>query len=219
MNTPARLLSLFAFASLMCTPCRGFVAVNWLDDPLILYTDLSSYTESIDLNHDDVMDFIFGVEVGFIGVCAEGNNQYLVWPNSSPMIGGNPEPLLDGFEIGLDSGEGDLDWFGINTDYSTLIRCLSGSGGYTCAGRFVGQHAYMGVAFDIDGEIHYGWIDLLVGEYSAGATIYGWGYETEPGVSILAGAGAVPEPSTSMLLIGGLLTIGCTLRRAKARRG
>ena len=77
----------------------------------------------------------------------------------------------------------------------------------------------MGVEFDIEGATHYGWIDLFVGEYSPYAEIYGWGYETDPGVSILAGAGVVPEPSTFSLLIGGLLTIGCTLRRAKARRG
>ena len=49
--------------------------------------------------------------------------------------------------------------------------------------------------------------------------IYGWGYETESGISIRAGAVAIPEPATTMLFIGGLLTIGCTLRRAKARRG
>jgi len=77
----------------------------------------------------------------------------------------------------------------------------------------------MGIEFDIEGSIHYGWIDLVVASDVPYAEIYGWGYETDPGVSILAGAGVVPEPSTSMLLIGGLLTIGCTLRRAKARRG
>lgn len=173
----------------------------------------------IDINSDSISDFIFAADVSAIGVCAENANQYLVWPNPSPMIGGNPEPLLNGFEIGSDSGEGDLEWFGINTDYSTLIRCLVGSGGYTCAGRFAGQHAYMGIEFDIEGSMHYGWIDLMVASDGPYAEIYGWGYETDPGVSILAGAGVVPEPSTSMLLIGGLITIGCTIRRAKARRG
>jgi hypothetical protein len=219
MKTPARLFPLLALALMVCTPCWGFIAVTWLDDPIELWSPLPAVYESIDIDGNSIVDFTFGASVSFVGIRAEGDNHYLVWPNPPPTSGGNPEPLLDGFEIGPNSGEGDLDWFGINTDFSTLIRCLSGSGGYTCAGRFMGQHAYMGIEFDIEGARHYGWIDLLVASDNPYAEIYGWGYETDPGVSILAGAGAVPEPSTISLLIGGLLTIGCTLRRAKARRG
>lgn len=219
MSTPARLLSQIVLALMICTPCRGFVAVTWLDDPIELWSPLPAVYESIDIDGNDIVDFIFLANVSFIGIQAQEDNEYLVWPNPSPMIGGNPDPLSNGFEIGSDSGEGDLEWFGINTDYSTLIRCLSGSGGPTCAGRFAGQHAFMGIEFDIDGALHYGWIDLLVASDNPYAEIYGWGYETDPGVSILAGAGVVPEPSTTMLFIVGMLTIGCTLRRTKVRRG
>ena len=219
MSNPARILSLFALTLMMCTPCRGVIAVTWLVDPIELWSPLPAVYESIDIDGNDIVDFIFLANVSFVGIQAQGDNEYLVWPNSFPMIGGNPEPLSNGYEIGPNSSEGDLEWFGINTDYSTLIRCLSGSGGYTCAGRFVGQHAYMGLEFDIEGATHYGWIDLRVASDNPYAVIYGWGYETDSGVSILAGAGAVPEPSTAMLLMGGLLTIGCTLRRTKVRRG
>ena len=75
----------------------------------------------------------------------------------------------------------------------------------------MGQHAYMGVAFDIDGATHYGWIDLLVASLSPGAEIYGWGYETQPGVGILAGA--VPEPATSALLVAGGLLLALRRKR------
>lgn len=207
MKTPARLFFLLALSLFVAKPCWGIIAVTWLDDPIVLWTEFASQYEPLDLNGDNITDFMFGAGIASVGVRAEGDNQYLVWPNTPPNIGGNPEPLPDGFEIGSNSGEGDLEWFGINTDYSTLIRCLSGSGGYTCAGRFVGQHAYMGVEFDISGATHYGWIDLAVAEYSPYAEIYGWGYETDPGVSILAGAVAIPEPSTSILIGMGLLLL------------
>ena len=97
-----------------------------------------------------------------------------------------------------------MDWYG-STGYSTLIVCLSGSGGYTCAGRFPGHRAYMGVEFDIAGATHYGWIDLRVAPDNPYAEIYGWAYETEPGVSIIAGA--IPEPATIFLLLGGVLAV------------
>jgi len=83
--------------------------------------------------------------------------------------------------------------------------CLSGSGGYTCVGHFRGHHAYMGVEFDIAGVMHYGWIDLWVAPDNPYAEIYGWAYETDPGVSIIAGA--IPEPATILLLLGGVVAV------------
>ena len=218
MRTPARLFGIIALTLLVTKPCWGIIAVTWLDTPTVLWTEWSSQYEPIDLNNDGITDFMFGAGIAVVGVRAEGDNQNLIWPSGGSNIGGQIEPLSDGFEIGPNSGEGEYDWFG-DDGFAGLISCLSGSGGPACIGRFAGQHAYMGVEFYIEGAAHYGWIDIAVAEFSPYAEIYSWGYETDPGVSILAGAGAVPEPSTSMLIIGGLLTIGCTLRRAKARRG
>ena len=69
----------------------------------------------------------------------------------------------------------------------------------------------MGVAFEIDAAIHYGWIDLFVAPDNPYAEIYGWGYETQPGVSIYAGA--VPEPATSALLLSGGLLLALRRKR------
>lgn len=195
-------------------PCRGSISVNWLDDPLVLQSPLSPVYEMIDMNADSIIDYTFAASVSFVGVHPEVANQYLIYPSPPPNIGGPVEPLPDGFEIGPNSGEGELDWYG-STGYSTLIQCLSGSGGYTCAGRFPGQHAYMGVEFDIEGATHYGWIDLYVAEYGPYAEIYGWAYETQPGVSILAGA--VPEPSTVLLMAAGSLALLYSRARKRIR--
>jgi len=209
MRTPARSLWISVLIMLVGHPCRGSISVNWLDDPLVLQSPLSPVYEAIDMNTDSLIDFTFAASVSFVGVRSEDANQYLIYPSPPPNIGGPVEPLPAGFGIGPNSGDGELDWFGTNTDFAPLIICLSGPGGYTCSGRFPGQHAYMGVEFEIEGATHYGWIDLYVAEYGPYAEIYGWAYETQPGVSILAGA--VPEPSTLLLLLAGIGTLA--LRR------
>lgn len=199
----------------LASPAWGAIVVAWLDEPIVLSGNPTQY-KPLDLNGDRITDYIFGAGIMSVGARPEGNNQYLIWPSGGLNIGGPIEPLEEGYEIGPNSGDDSwMEWFGRPDDFASLIICLSGG----CTGRFVGQRAYMGVKFDIDGAMHYGWIDLVVASHNAYAEIYGWGYETEPGVSIPAGAVAIPEPATTMLFIGGLLTIGCTLRRAKARRG
>lgn len=215
MRTPARRLWISVLVMLAGHPCRGSISVNWLDEPTVLWSEFASVQTPLDMNVDGIDDFTFSASISFVGVRAEDMNQYLVWPNPPPMIGGNPEPLPSGHVVGQSSGEGALDWFGTNTDFSTLIRCLSGSGGYTCSGRFADHHAYMGVEFDIVGATHYGWIDLLVAEDNPYAEIYGWAYETEAGVPIIAGA--VPEPSTIILFTAGATAILLSRRKKRIR--
>lgn len=205
MTNPARIFWISVLIVVAVYPCRGSISVNWLDEPTVLWSEFASVQTPLDMDFDGIDDFTFSASISFVGVRSEDANQYLIYPSPPPNIGGPVEPLPDGFEIGPNSGDGELDWFGTNTDFAPLIICLSGSGGYTCSGRFPGQRAYMGVEFDIEGATHYGWIDMYVAEYGPYAEIYGWAYETQPGVSILAGA--VPEPSTVMLLAVGSLAL------------
>ena len=94
------------------------------------------------------------------------------------------------------------------------------------------QNAYMGLEFKINGQTHYGWIQfegfghpsVVFPVYDEagnivtyvnipsilGGRINSWAYETEPGKPIIAGA--VPEPSQTLLLVAGFI---CLL----ARRG
>lgn len=60
-----------------------------------------------------------------------------------------------------------------------------------------GQPTYLAVRFPENG-IHYGWIGVVRTGYALDA--FAWGYETEPGVPVPAGA---PEPGTLALLAFG----------------
>ncbi len=188
----------------MSNHCRADISFTLLEEPITLGTDWGIQYEPLDLNNDNIIDFTFGADVSFVGVHPEESNQYLIYPSPPPNIGGPVEPIPLEFKIGSGSENAELNWYG-STGASTLIVCLNGAGGYTCSGRFKGQRAYVGVKFQVATKTHYGWIDLFVASNSPGAVIYGWGYETEPEVSIIAGA--VPEPSTTLLFAIGFMVV------------
>ncbi len=75
-----------------------------------------------------------------------------------------------------------------------------------------GEETYVGVRFfDLGGgtDYQYGWIGVVRTGMFLDA--FAWGYETEPGVSIAAGA---PEPGTlAVLVLGGMALAGCRRRR------
>ncbi len=204
MRRPARIATVVLFVTLAAHPGRADIIVNWLDTPIDLSTDSSTWYQPLDMNGDSIVDFTFGIDITAVHVRGEDNNQYLIFPSSPPNIGGYVAPVPDGFEIGSNSGDGELDWFSSDS-FAPIIIGLSGPDGYVLLGEFVGQRAYIGVALDIAGETHYGWIDMYVSDLGPGALVYGWAYESNPNTSIIAGV--VPEPSTMILVVTGSLAL------------
>jgi hypothetical protein len=70
----------------------------------------------------------------------------------------------------------------------------------------------LGVRFQIDGQDHYGWMQLR-SQYSL-SNIYGFAYNTVPNQPILAGQ--VPEPATWVLFLAGGVAL---LRWRRLRNG
>lgn len=234
MNAPARTFFLLAVVLIgTLVACRGDIICRWLDEPL----DVGGWSNpsaayALDLNDDGWVDFSIAASYPIsIDFHSEGVNRYLIHPSPPPNTGGPVAALDSGFLIGADSGDNILDWFGDNYDYWSGLMLEFDTGR---AGEFWNtpdawgppwdprsppeMRSYVGVEFAAMDGVHYGWIEVQ-GHWSYPyAQIYGWAYESTPGMGIMAGAIAIPEPSTTMLLAGGLLTIGCTVRRPKRRR-
>ncbi len=109
--------------------------------------------------------------------------------------------LLAGASIG-----GQLDFIA-----GSIHASCSDYGGANCGSAFqAGVPSYMGVRFSFESassdtptSYHYGWIGVVrVGTYDLDA--FAWGYETEPGVPIIAG---IPAPGTlAALAFGAVVT-------------
>lgn len=201
MNAPARML-VFSVMMMACTlACRGSIVVTWLDEPMGIGGWWNPSTpQAIDIDGNGVYDFSFwgdqfNTSAGFRSFSL---NRYLITPSPPPNIGGAVAALDEGFLIASGSTNEYLRWFGDDHDYwSTLMSQLSSGR----EGEFWGVRAYIGIEFEIDSAIHYGWIDVRGHSSLPNLTVYGWAYESTPGMGIVAGA--IPEPSTLLLLLAG----------------
>lgn len=80
-----------------------------------------------------------------------------------------------------------------------------------------GQREFMGVRFDLSGNTHYGWIDVMWNPQAERFDAYAWGYEDAPDRPIIAGQteGTIPEPGTLALFAMGAAAAAVALRRRR----
>ncbi len=175
---------------------------------------------TVDMNADSVGDVHFeeGSESWFLTfeMSPLNGNQTAVTPDGG---GFESNPLPFGESIGnvlpspfeWDSGDYTLrKWLHVDEE--------GGSGGpSTQVWPSYGESGYMGVSFDVDGEVHYGWIHLTVGEHenrSYAGMIHSWAWNTTPGEGLWAGQ--VPEPSTWALFgLGGIVLLVALRRKSR----
>lgn len=182
--------------------------------PIPLFTYGFPEQQALDFDGDSQAELTFSYSTVFLGVRSDQATRLLTWLSPPPNIGGDPAPLPFGFEIGDNSPSGGLQWFGDDVDiFERLIHCVDTG----CGGAFVGQRAYMGIEFERAGATHYGWVLLNLAPHYPSGTIEAWAWDTRPGEAILAGA--VPEPSTWALLVGGGVLMLWFRRKGKGRRG
>ena len=147
----------------------------------------SGYLE-LDLNQDSIVDFIYT----FVFPLTE----FQVTSQDSNRSG---TPLSAGTMI--DQTLPDY-WIGGTQPMAQWIRLLDDT--TVSFGSWAGiERGYMGLEFEISGQIHYGWAQITSVYDSPTVIIHDWAYETQPGVGIAAGA--IPEPSsTALFCLGGL---------------
>lgn len=174
----------------------------------------------LDLDLNGTVDFSLMADIVWsAGIHPENQNQYLIHPSPPPNIGGPVAALNSTYVIGLNSTvESSLDWFG-SDNYSTLIFILDSG----ITGEFYHDRAFVGLKFEADDGIHYGWIDVEGASRTmenhlltdSSLIIHGWAYESTPGVGIAAGA--VPEPSSVALFAIGAVGVWI-LRKEKKEK-
>jgi len=207
---------IFAFAQ----PLLGAVIVHIPAEPILTLPDSSSYT-FYDVNADGVNDFaIGGIQVFGTSFATLQENRYLAIPASFPNLGGEPAPLGVNQILGS-TAISNLAW--LNTDpldgfvspnevgnrNTLLTRCLNTG----CVGTFYtdfisGQlNAFLGFEFEAADGVHYGYFDLTFNPLSRGGFINGWAYEDEPNTSITTAFLNVPEPSSFLMIIFGIVFV------------
>jgi hypothetical protein len=170
-------------------PLRSAVVFTDIEDISVYGPD--RVTVGLDLNFDNVVDVELrnlGHEfAAFSTVTGRVAGLTAVPPNQNNFAAA----FVDGDTIGSS-----FSFYAWNTGYSGLISCRDTG----CLGFYSEGQAYLGVEFQIAGMLHYGWV-LIENPLAAGGGVIGsFAYESEAGVSIVAGA--IPEPSTVALLSG-----------------
>ncbi len=185
----------FAIGSLSTLNCSAVIIYVDIPEDEESFVFVSLATKDFDFNGDGAIDLIFSASNSGFTLRPQGNNRIIT------VFENNLAPLDAGFSIGeaIDNANG-AQWWG---DKAFISSCMSTPIGVQCDGAFTNLTAFMGAEFEIEGETHYGWIQIR--EFAGlGGFFFDFAYESEPGVGILAGAIAIPEPSVSILLFFGL---------------
>ncbi len=157
----------------------------------------------LDLDQNGSADFTFRSTTHQFDCVPQSNNRILSIPAGTPDLRSDVIPLTVGEEISPMPND-PYAWnasltlaSGINIG-SVFTCCINTRFGLVCLGLFTGQNAYMGVEFEIDGELHYGWVGVdcsIAGVNGGWVTEYA--YQTRPGVAIKAGAKLVVVPTAA----------------------
>lgn len=189
-----------------------------LPEPQLLYDDLLGSYAPFDIDGNGSIDFTFGYSFSYVGLRTERANRLVIVPSPPPNIGGYVANLPSSFPIASDLGSSDIVWISSDPSdnyvspgeiaFASIVQVLS-----TGTFSFFNGREAIGIEFESDLGTHYGYFDIDAGSGYAGVTLYGWAYETQPGVPIMTGQ--VPEPSISVLFSIGLVAL---IARRKPRQ-
>jgi len=191
-----------------CQFALGEIVYTDVDD-IPLFTLGEDVYYDLDFNQDAQTDALFHVS----------GNGFSVIAASTSFIGGRKQPPPDlgsfaaPFHLGQPIGQELPSPWSWNAGSATLITCRD----IGCLGFWGSNIDYVGVQFTIDGNTHYGWVEVDVPFDGGvhGGYVRSFAYETEAGAPIIAGA--IPEPSASVLILIGI-GVAIAFHRSGKRR-
>ncbi|HID69406.1 MAG TPA: hypothetical protein EYP35_02845 [Desulfobacterales bacterium] len=138
-------------------------------------------SQKVDMNGDGIFEFIFTISSASPQV---SQKLLLSSNNSSPTVikrsEDRPARLSSNYQISNQKV------FESIVNPNDILALYSGS--YGSGGDFANQPAgYLGVKFEVDGKILYGWIQYKAENNGTEGTIVDWAYESDPGKAIAAG--------------------------------
>lgn len=209
---------LLQFAFLLVSAClpsaRGAVVFMPLRDRELNFTYLDDSIHRIPLDFLPGEGRLWLTPYGFVSMTSwlisQGPVRIVTTIAPPPDIGG-PVSALDPGSIvgpGLASPKG---WYSGEPpfpDNGDRLHVLFEGMFFPVQSEFFKEEAYIGLEFEIDGQVHYGWlsVELEPGDYPwnsrpAASRITGFAYEDRPGVPIVTGV--VPEPGIPLLMAVG----------------
>jgi len=196
----------------MPTPCLALPSINW-SGPINHEIGMGpgEWFTSFDLDNNGVADIMFRTfETTMYLQPLAGNGIVATTQQFSDFY----DPISTGLLIDQDLASPNL-W---DTDERNILTYMIEEpfNELVGGGSWYGvQNGYLGVSFYTDSDLHYAWIRMS--ENNMTLTVHDWAYETQPGIGIIAGAGAIPEPATTSLLTTGLMALLIGTRKQKSR--
>jgi len=204
----SRYLTAITAGVMACTTAAAnaaVVAVS-LPAPMEIRTDFFEAYFPIDVDHDNQNDFAFSAGASGTSVRTLRYNRVAITVDPPPDLAGPLAAFTLGAIIGADialplafySADFTGDQFVEEGEFLAIpiVQCFD----FCSYTPFAGGRAYAGFEFERNGQKHYGYFDLSGAPNSKDIILYGWGWETEPGRAIAAGA--IPEPSTAAYIGG-----------------
>ena len=189
-------------------PCKAAVTITDAGNTPLFF----SGTFYIDFNGDSTNDLMFRTTEMAMWIEALGATETLGHLAPPPNLSSYTQPVHTSELIGPVTLS-PWSWNSAATGPSTLQAAALFSGTVIRLGYWASNTDYVGVRFLAGGEVHYGWVEVEVPfDGFPGGYIKRYAWESEPNTPITAGA--LPEPSRTLLLLFGILPLLHRRRRA-----
>jgi hypothetical protein len=213
------LMVMLAAGSFLAPGSYGQGTIIYVNQPTTFSGILGvPWSHDFDLDSDGVPDYRFSNDGAISYVSPLGSNRQIAYLATPPDMGSSLTPLFAGEIIAslLDPVLGE--WVDQSSPNLGRDSMISGCLDVGCFGPFAYRTAFMGIDFvSGDGQRRFGWLridDTIPGGH---VSLVDWAWAASPGEYIVAGA--VPEPSTWALLVGGGVLIVWIRRKRNERRG